>query len=93
MTKGRGSGVTDETNSERAFNTGGKDQEGNEQEPYELGYLGTRRSTISTSFVTSGSNTCEGAASARSQGPTKGQWGIRKTSTTTVDFGEIAMAK
>lgn len=76
-----------------AFNAGGKDGEGNEQEPCELGYLGIRRSTISTRFVMSDSNTCGGAASSRVQGPTKGQWGIRKTSTTTVDFEELALAK
>lgn len=80
-------------NSEYAFNDIGKDQDGNEQEPFELGYLGTRRSIISTSFVTSGSNTCEGIASGRGRGPNKAQWGIRKTSTTTVDFEEVALAK
>lgn len=33
VTKGRESGATDETNSEREFNAGGKDQDGNEQDP------------------------------------------------------------
>lgn len=93
VTKGRGSGATDETNSERAFNAGGKDQDSNEPDPYELGYLGARRSIISTGFVASGSDTREGPGSARAQGPPKGHWGIRKTSTTTVDFKEIALAK
>lgn len=93
VTKGRGSGATDETNSERAFNAGGKDQDGNEPEPYELGYLGTRRSTISTSFVSSGGNTSGGTAGAHGQGRTKGQRGIRKTSTTTVDFEDLGLAK
>lgn len=91
--KRTGIGCTDETNSERAFNAGGKDQDGNEQDPYELGYLGARRSTISTSFVASGSNMREETGSARPQGPPEGQWGIWKMSTTTVDLEEIALAK
>lgn len=93
VTKGRGSGATGETNSERAFNAGGKNQDGNGQDPYELGYLGARRSTISTSFVASGSNMLEETGSARVQGPPEGHWEIRKTSTRTVDFEEIALAK
>lgn len=91
--KGRGSGATDEMNSERAFNTGGKDEDGNEPEPYELEYLDTRRSTISTSFVTSCGNIRGGTEHAHGQGRTRGQRGIRKTSTTTVDFEDVRLAK
>lgn len=86
VTKGRGWAATDETNSEQVFNAGGKDQDGNEQDPYELGYLGARCSTISTSFVASGSNTREETGSDRAQVPPEGHWEIRKTSTRTVDF-------
>lgn len=89
VTKGRRPGAINETHSERTFNADEKDQDGNEPEPYELGYLDTRRSTLSTSFVTSGGNTIGGTVSAHGQGRTKAQWGIRKTSTTAVDFEDV----